>query len=407
MDEPIVEETNPEQSQAQRRWEGMIRVSKSRTEAGSSSARVQQLVAEPATGGPPRVHSAGEARAGGRRWQPEPADWTSTVFGIELPHDPDCPLYDDEPDEPEYAADENPPAEAPGAFEGEAPAPPVDEVPEEPVDEPVDEPVAEAAVAEWIPFTPTDPWGPPLDAAEFIDPEDDEVVGGVVLIPVAEAEPAEADVSGMRVDTPGMRVPRPIIDDRGVTAAEHPVIDAADLDLVAVQLEVLAQGLSNAIDERYTELAVVVPPRSEPRPAAQARVPGSRRESDPVMPSTGIGATLAAARQSAGLTHDQLARITRIGVARLVEFENDDYSGCGADIFARGRLDSIARAVGVDPEPLLQEFDARYGGVHTVTYGVGGRPQIRMPRNWTLVLLCALAVAGIYPVALLVVAVLG
>jgi transcriptional regulator with XRE-family HTH domain len=403
MDEPIVEETNPEQSQAQRRWEGMIRVSKSRTEGGNSSARAQQLVAEPATGAPPRVPSAGEVRAGGRRWQPEPADWTSTVFGIELPHDLDCPLYDDEPDEPEYAVDENSPAEAPGAFEGAAPALTVDEVPEEPVDEPV----AEPAMAEWIPFTPTDPWGAPPEAAEFLDPEDDEVGGGVVLIPVAEEEPAEADVSGMRVDTSGMRVPRPIIDDRAVTAAEHPVIDAADLDLVAVQLEVLAQGLSNAIDERYTELPVVVPPRSEPRPAAQARVPGSRRESDPVVPSAGIGATLAAARQSAGLTHDQLARITRIGVARLVEFENDDYSGCGADIFARGRLDSIARAVGVDPEPLLQEFDARYGGAHTVTYGVGGRPQIRMPRNWTLVLLCALAVAGIYPVALLVVAVLG
>jgi hypothetical protein len=30
-----------------------------------------------------------------------------------------------------------------------------------------------------------------------------------------------------------------------------------------------------------------------------------------------------------------------------------------------------------------------------------------MPRNWTMILLCALGVVGLYPIALLVLAVLG
>jgi helix-turn-helix protein len=123
--------------------------------------------------------------------------------------------------------------------------------------------------------------------------------------------------------------------------------------------------------------------------------------------AAGIGVTLAAARLRAGLTLEDVAATTRIKVGRLVEFENDDYSGCGATVFARGRLSAIARAVGLDPAPLLAVFDASLEpGPSAAATRPNGRP-ITEPSTWTLVLLGASALAAIYPVTLLVVAVLG
>jgi cytoskeletal protein RodZ len=121
-----------------------------------------------------------------------------------------------------------------------------------------------------------------------------------------------------------------------------------------------------------------------------------------------LGAQLRDARREAGLTQYELAEITRIRVGRLVEFESDDFSGLDSTVVAHGRLDAIARAVGVDPAPLVAAFDARRDGdappPSIYWRGPGwGRPGF----NWSLVLLGLLGVVALYPAALVVAMVLG
>ena len=71
-----------------------------------------------------------------------------------------------------------------------------------------------------------------------------------------------------------------------------------------------------------------------------------------------IGTTLAEARESAGLSLEDVAKATRIRRTLILGIENDDFSACGGDFYARGHLRNIAAAVGLDPAPLLAEFDA-------------------------------------------------
>lgn len=71
-----------------------------------------------------------------------------------------------------------------------------------------------------------------------------------------------------------------------------------------------------------------------------------------------IGAALADARQRAGLTVAQVSERTRIRETVIRGIERDDYSGCGGDFYARGHIRGIAKSVGADPGPLVEEYDA-------------------------------------------------
>jgi cytoskeletal protein RodZ len=71
-----------------------------------------------------------------------------------------------------------------------------------------------------------------------------------------------------------------------------------------------------------------------------------------------IGATLASARRRAGRSVGDVSSETRIRETIIRGIERDDYGQCGGDFYARGHIRSIARAVGFDPEPLLEEYDA-------------------------------------------------
>ena len=71
-----------------------------------------------------------------------------------------------------------------------------------------------------------------------------------------------------------------------------------------------------------------------------------------------IGAALAEARQRAGLTVAQVSERTRIRETVIRGIERDDYSGSGGDFYARGHIRGIAKAVGADPGPLVEEYDA-------------------------------------------------
>src|SRR5262249_59059617 len=70
-----------------------------------------------------------------------------------------------------------------------------------------------------------------------------------------------------------------------------------------------------------------------------------------------IGETLAQARHQAGLTLAQVSKQTRIRETIIRKIEADDFSECGGDFYARGHIRAIAKAVGTDPEPLIQDYD--------------------------------------------------
>jgi cytoskeletal protein RodZ len=74
-----------------------------------------------------------------------------------------------------------------------------------------------------------------------------------------------------------------------------------------------------------------------------------------------IGDTLAEARRQAGLTLTQVSRQTRVRESIIRSIETDDFSPCGGDFYARGHIRSIAEVVGVDPVPLIREYDAEHG----------------------------------------------
>jgi transcriptional regulator with XRE-family HTH domain len=83
-----------------------------------------------------------------------------------------------------------------------------------------------------------------------------------------------------------------------------------------------------------------------------------------------IGETLAQARHEAGLTLAQVSQQTRIRETIIRKIEEDDYSECGGDFYARGHIRAIAKVVGADPEPLIQEYDTRHrapGALGTVS----------------------------------------
>jgi len=70
-----------------------------------------------------------------------------------------------------------------------------------------------------------------------------------------------------------------------------------------------------------------------------------------------IGEALAEARLQAGLSITEVSRRTRIRDTVIGRIEDDDYSACGGDFYARGNIRSIAKAVGADPEPLIEQYD--------------------------------------------------
>jgi cytoskeleton protein RodZ len=73
-----------------------------------------------------------------------------------------------------------------------------------------------------------------------------------------------------------------------------------------------------------------------------------------------IGERLVEGRLEAGLTTAQVAESTRIRRTLIEAIEADDYRLCGGDVYARGHIGTIARTVGLDPAPLLAEFDAAH-----------------------------------------------
>lgn len=110
-----------------------------------------------------------------------------------------------------------------------------------------------------------------------------------------------------------------------------------------------------------------------------------------------IGDTLAEARRQAGLTVTQVSQRTCIRETIIRGIERGDYSACGGDFYARGHIRSVARAVGVDPEPLIREYDQTQGAPRAISAADVFEPatpiKIRERRrpNWSAAMALVLA----------------
>jgi cytoskeletal protein RodZ len=79
-----------------------------------------------------------------------------------------------------------------------------------------------------------------------------------------------------------------------------------------------------------------------------------------------IGESLAEARRQAGLSVTQVSEQTRIRESIIRDIEQDDFSQCGGDFYARGHIRGIAGAAGLDPVPLIRAYDTEHGPLGSI-----------------------------------------
>jgi len=115
-----------------------------------------------------------------------------------------------------------------------------------------------------------------------------------------------------------------------------------------------------------------------------------------------LGSDLSAAREAAGMSLFDVSERTRLRQTVIARIEADDFSLCGGDVYARGHVRTLAKVVGIDPEPLVAEFD-RLHAPHSPTASEVFEAETATERerrgpNWTAAMAAAvvvlLAVAG-------------
>jgi transcriptional regulator with XRE-family HTH domain len=87
-----------------------------------------------------------------------------------------------------------------------------------------------------------------------------------------------------------------------------------------------------------------------------------------------VGEELSRARQERRLTVDDVAADTMIRATLIRAIEADNFDPCGGSVYARGHIRSIARVVGIDPKPLLAEFDSTHEGAAPAALTLAAAP---------------------------------
>ena len=121
-----------------------------------------------------------------------------------------------------------------------------------------------------------------------------------------------------------------------------------------------------------------------------------------------VGEDLARAREARGMSVEDVSAASRIRAGLIRSIEADDFDHCGGAVYARGHLRNIARAIGIDAEPLVAEFDRGHmveEPVHVPVSAAPTEPDLaradRRRPNWTaamaaaLVAICVLAAYGL------------
>jgi cytoskeleton protein RodZ len=97
---------------------------------------------------------------------------------------------------------------------------------------------------------------------------------------------------------------------------------------------------------------------SQPRPGPRrgsGAIPGLRRGAEPEA-APRFGEALRQARRARALTLEDVERETRIPLKYLAALEDQEYSALPSTVYARGVLRAYASYLGLDPQPLLDQF---------------------------------------------------
>nr|WP_258177404.1 helix-turn-helix domain-containing protein [Streptomyces solincola] len=128
--------------------------------------------------------------------------------------------------------------------------------------------------------------------------------------------------------------------------------------------------------------------------------PSTNPDPDPAEDRPSVGSVLRHARTAAGLTVEEVSASTRVRIPIVHAIEEDDFSRCGGDVYARGHIRVLARAVGLDDDTLVERYDAEHGGrpapppAAPMFEAERIRPERRRP-NWTAAMVAAIvAVIG-------------
>lgn len=73
-----------------------------------------------------------------------------------------------------------------------------------------------------------------------------------------------------------------------------------------------------------------------------------------------LGKKLKAARQKRKLTTSEAAKGTRIKIQHIEAIENDDFSSIAAPTYAKGFIRIYAEFLGLNPEPLIEEYTSTH-----------------------------------------------
>ena len=77
-----------------------------------------------------------------------------------------------------------------------------------------------------------------------------------------------------------------------------------------------------------------------------------------------LGSTIRDAREAAGLSIESLSESTSIRIGLLSEMENNNFSHCGGDTYARGHLRNIAAKVGINPQVFIDLYNEEHSSEH-------------------------------------------
>ena len=114
-----------------------------------------------------------------------------------------------------------------------------------------------------------------------------------------------------------------------------------------------------------------------------------------------LGEFLQGARESAGLSIDELSERTSLRAGLLREIENDNFVHCGGDTYARGHLRNIAAIISVDAQTLVDLYNTEHSTevrkmhVMLVVHSVTKIPTERKTISWKSLAIASLVVLAV------------
>jgi ribosome-binding protein aMBF1 (putative translation factor) len=211
---------------------------------------------------------------------------------------------------------------------------------------------------------------------------------------------------------PASPTPAPLREPRAAVRAEVLRREEAVLDLPA---SARVEGEEPA-ERELPEAAAYLRRPAEPGLAAyetrdpldEATGPLGVVATEPVVEPV-VGPVLTEARRRLGLSVDQVAERTRIRPHVIEAIEVDDFGPCGGDFYARGHLRTLGRVLGVEPQPLVEEYDERYAAApidarrvfeaELATVPGGSLRATRGGPNWSVLVAAVMSVVLLWAVA--------